>query len=243
MPAEAFTGTQVHPDAHGRPFIARSCVRNGINAGATVQGVRTGAALNDVVCVIAGQRVCVLTADNVLKPPETVPCRMPAGTFAGAQIHCDARGRPRIENSINAGAAVQGVCTLPAIDDVVPVIASQRVRMVTADKALKPAETIPRRIAAGIFTSAQVHRDARGRPCIGDGIHALAAIQGIRAAAAIHAVVAVSRLNDVAAVITGQRVRIVTADNALETPDTIPCRMPAGDFTSTQVHHHTRFPP
>ena len=177
---------------------------------------------------------------------------MPAGGFTGAQVHRDACVRSGIGDgiltvaavqSVRAGTTIQPVSAGAARDDVVFTITGQRVRVRAADNVLETPNTVPCCVPPGGFTSAQVHCDAHGpymsRPCIGNGIHAVAAIQGVRAVAASQPVIAGAALQRVvspAAVITGQRVRILAADNALETPDTVTCCVPARGCTGAQVH-------
>ena len=115
--------------------------------------------------------------------------------------------------------------------------------MLATDNILEIADTIPCRMPAGCFTSTQVHRNARVRPFIGNGILTVAAVQGVRAVPAIQPVIVFSSLNDVACVITGQRILVRAADNVLNPPDTVPCCVPAGDFTSMQVHCDARVRP
>ena len=114
------TIAQAHPDARGRP-----CIGNGIHTGAAVQGVRAAVAFQDVVPVITGQCIRVLTAANLLNPPNPVSCRISAGTFTGAQVHCHARYRFRIGNGIHAFAAIQDVSAGATNEQVVTLAAIQ----------------------------------------------------------------------------------------------------------------------
>ena len=179
---------------------------------------------------------------------------MCAGAFTSAQVHRNARVRPGIGNGVRAAAAVQGVragsavqpvITVAALqgvragitpESVIGIITGQRVRVRAADNALKPPDTVTCRVPAGGFTSAQVHRNARVRPGIGDRILAVATVQGVCAGTTIQPVIAGVARDGVAVVITGQCVRVRTAGNVLETPDTIPRCVPAGDLIGTQVH-------
>ena len=104
-----------------------------------------------------------------------------------------------------------GIRANVAIQFIIPVAALQGVRAIAATQQVVA-------VAASQFV---VSRSAI------QSVSAAAALQGVRAAAAP---------DGVAGVITGQCVRVRAADNALETSDTIPCRVSAGGFTSAQVH-------
>ena len=141
---------------------------------ATVQGVITVAAIqpvsaavtaDDVIFVITGQEVPVPAADNVLETADSISLRMSPGDFTSAQVHRDARVpvlvRPCIGKSIFTSAAFQDVRAALAGNNVVAVIADQRIGILTADNVLNPTDTVPCRVSTGDFASAQVYRDAR----------------------------------------------------------------------------------
>ena len=243
--AGGFTDAQVNRHACLRPGVGK-----GIRAGAAVQGVRAGAAFypvsagspfDDVASVITGQRICVVTAENILEIPDTIPCRMGAVSFTRAQVHRHTHlpqppgARSCVRNGIYASATVQGVPAIAALDDVVAVITGQCIRFLAADNMLKSADAIPGRITAGDFTGQQVHRDAPINCArVGKGIGAGATVQGVRAA---------STFDDVVAIITDQCVRVGTACHVLETAYTIPCSVTTGDLIGTQVYRNTRVGP
>ena len=147
---------------------------------------------------------------------------------------------------IIAIAAVQGVRVAVTSEGVVAFITDQRIRVPpTTHNVLNSPDTVPRCVPARGLTSAQVHRDACIRPFVGNGILAGAAVQDVRAGTTIHPVIAVATVqpvitgvapDKVAVIITGQRVRVLTADNVLKTSDAVPCCLPARGFISAQVH-------
>src|SRR6266446_2274562 len=237
-------GAEVDHDAGGGVGIAQGVdafvAAEEIGAGAALDVIVAGPALNDVVETVADQRIAVRGADNVLEVAEDIALGVAALRQPLAEVDEHARRRLGIAQGVDAfvaaeevgaGAALDGVVAAaaldvivagPALNDVVETVADQRIAVRGAENGLEVAEDIALGVAAKRQSLAEVDEHARRRVGIAQGVDAFvaaeevgagAALDGVVAAAALDVIVAGPALNDVVETIAHQDVVEGRADD------------------------------
>ena len=212
----------------------RAGVGDRVGARPAIEAVRTDPADQRIVARAAQQRfigagpdqaVVEGRTDHPLDAQQLVARRGAAGPDAAVEEDADRRARVRIVGKVVAGAAVQRIGSQPAAQGIVAdaprqrigiAIADQRIRRIRADHVLDVEIDIALRIAAAAGASRKVDRYRGGRPGIGDGVDAKAAVDGIGAKVALESVVAGIAVEVIVARAAPQGIVVATAVERLD---------------------------
>ena len=115
-------GREVHCDTGiGVP------VREDVVARATIEAVGAGSAFEGVVAAIAGERIGVRRAPDILEAADRVALGVTARYGPGSQIHRDPRVRIPVRQDVVARATVEAVGAGSAFEGVIAVPANEAV--------------------------------------------------------------------------------------------------------------------
>ena len=147
---------------------------------------------------------------------------------------------PATHQRVDTCAAHQRVVTRTAVQPVVAVIPGEAVSMIRADEVFDAAQHIARRVATGAAARGQIHIHARVRARVAGRIRTGTTVQGIGPCAADERIVSATALQPVVAVIPGEAVGMIRADEVFNTAQHIARRVATAAGTVTQVYIHAR---
>src|SRR5581483_7237791 len=197
----------------------------GVVAAAPVDHVVAVAAVDHVRVAVAGQVIAARAAGQVLDRGDRVVAGR-AGGGSGREARPHAARDARVRDGVDAVATGERVVAEPAVQDVVPRPANERVGVAVSGQRVVacPAGDVldggDRVVARGgrVLGPArrQVHRDRAGRGGVARGVDAVPAGERVVAQAAGQRVVSVAAVQDVVRAVAGQRVVTAAAGEVLD---------------------------
>ena len=203
---------------------------------ATIQHVVAFLALHAVGGGVAHQVVVPGRADEVFNANEHIVLRIAAAPLAAAEVHADRAAGAGVAGGDNAAAAVQGVGTRAARQQVVAGLAAQAVglgvsrELVVQRRALQvlnAAVAVTRRLGGVAAAVGQAGHDGRLRPQVAGGVLTAAALQSVGTQAALQGVVAHAAIKQVGTAVAHQGVGVLRTAQAFHTQVLVACGVAA----------------
>lgn len=179
-----------------------------------------------------------VSASPSASPPLPVPAARSTVTPCAGQA---------VGGDIDAGTAVENVGSLPALHNVVtvparqegrPVVATERIGIGRSDHGVDADQNVALGAPALIEAGAEVDRNRRRGLCVGGGVHAPVAEQGVGPLAAIENIVALAAEQEVGAVVPGQAVGVGGTLQVLDRDEPIALGRRPGGRAGTEIDRH-----